>query len=133
MDFATADSSFRQYLADFTRNAPRHATDAALSPADIPATPAEWHLARVLCKDWGSLVASYGDVWDVPWSVAHHAWDCTAEAAGTVKLMNEYDQELADLQRREVEARNAGDEAAVAMAIEEQRKLVETARKAFAQ
>ena len=52
--------------------------------------PWEWHLARILCKDWGM---TFDQAWDTPVARARCCWDVTAEAHGDESLVSESEEE----------------------------------------
>lgn len=99
--FATADASFRVYLADYRRYPERQPSD---TKSDIVA-PFEWHAARVLCREYGF---NLDNVWDTPINVAVCAVEAWQESRGVKGLMSQYDAALNDLMTRQTEYEKAG-------------------------
>ena len=81
-------SACYDYTGACLRTLDRFAGDG--SPA---AVPYQFHILRVICAEWGYTMPA---AWDVPYSLARHYYDASAEAAGDKKLMSEDVQHITD-------------------------------------
>ena len=103
MDFATADESFRTYIADFTRMAERVIVGDGSDPMSAPT---EFHLHRHLCE---VMHMTEADAWDCSVARAWAYFDTWSEWKGGKGLVGGRSAQVAHLNAQMEAASAKGD------------------------